>query len=101
MTRDQEYGHTISLPDEWERKDGHITSPEGGQLRIIDAKVIAGTTLDQFAEGVRDTPREEWWPSASVFEITNFGKRQVKCQEFYSPECRVQDMDTILRSFTP
>ena len=91
MTRQQEYGYTIDLPDGWSENDDYVMSPQGGQLRILESNVVAGTTLDQFAGWIRDNLRGDWWASASVFDITHFGKRQAGGQEFYSLKYQVQE----------
>ena len=87
-TRDQEYGYTIDVPDGWVDENDYV---KGGRLDIREFPLTAGMTLDQFAESVRDNLRREWWPSASVFEITHFSKKQAGDQESYSLEYRVRE----------
>ena len=91
VTRSEEYGHTIDIPDDWVEEDGYVRSVPGGALFVRELDQTAGTTLDRFAESVRDNLRQEWWPSASLFEITSFGKKRLGDQDFYWMEYRVQE----------
>ena len=92
-TREREYGYTISAPDGWvEEWEGRYERPEiGGALSIRSQILSSETTLNQYSESVRDNLRQEWWPSASLFEITSFQKIQIGGQEFYSLQYRVQE----------
>ena len=91
VNRDHEYGYAIDLPDDWVEEEGYIASAPGGEMFIRDIDLPAGTTLQQYAESVRDNLRHDWWPSASMFEITSFGKRTSGGRELYSVEYRVQE----------
>ena len=91
VTRDQEYGYTLDLPDDWVEEEGYIASAPGGEMFILDIDLPAGTTVEQYAESVRDNLRQDWWPSASLFEITSFEKRRAGDQELYSVAYRVQE----------
>ena len=91
VTRDQEYGYTIDIPDGWVEQEGYARSVPGGELFIRELDLAAGTTLDQFAESARDNVRHEWWPSASLFEITSFEKRRAGDQDSYFMEYRVRE----------
>ena len=91
VTRSQEYGYTIDIPDAWVEDEGEIRSIPGGTLSIHAVELAAGTTLEEFAESVRDNLRQEWWPSALLFEITSFEKRRAGDPESYSLEYRVQE----------
>ena len=90
VTRDQEYGYTIDLPDGWVVEEEHLSSPQGGSLYVRSVNLVAGTTLDEYAESVKDNLRGDWWPTASVFEITHFDKKTAGDQELYSLVYRVQ-----------
>ena len=92
-TRDREYGYTIDIPDGWvEEGEGRYSGQEsGGTLRIRSQELESETTLDQYAESVRDNLRQEWWTSASLFEITSFEKEQAGNQDFYSLRYRVRE----------
>ena len=92
-TRDQEYGYTIDLPDGWvEEGEGLYERRKiGGVLRILSQTLSSETALGQYAESVRDNIRQDWWHSASLFEITSFKKGQIGNQEFYSLRYRVQE----------
>ena len=52
------------------------------------------TTLQQFAESVRDNLRGDWWPTASLFEITTFESRQYGEQEIYFVNYLVRESPT-------
>ena len=92
-TRDQEYGYTVDLPDGWvEEGEGRYSGQDsGGTLRIRSQSLESETTLGQYAESVRDNLRQEWWPSASLFEITSFEKERTGNQEFYELRYRVRE----------
>lgn len=89
-TRIEEYGYTIDIPDGWIEEEGHIQSVPGGEMYIREADLPAGTSLDQFAESIRDSAREELWPSATLFEISSFERKRYQDQESYLLEYRVQ-----------
>ncbi len=91
MTRAEEYGYTIDIPDEWVDEGGYIRSVPAGRLDIRAVGLPFRTTLDQFAQSVRDNLRQEWWPSASLFEITSFAETQIAGQDSYYLEYRVQE----------
>ena len=92
MTRDQEYGYTIDVPNNWnETEEGRWRSVPGGKMVVRDIHLPAGTTLDQYARSVRDNLRRDWWPSASLFAIISFQKRRAGDHEFYFVEYRVQE----------
>ena len=93
VTRDLEYSHSISLSDDWtEELEGRYsrTSP-GSQLRITSLELGSSVTLEQYSAWVRDGLREEWWPDASLFEVTEFRKKQIDGQDFYSIAYRVRE----------
>lgn len=60
-------------------------------MRIRSQELSSDTALKQYAESVRDNLRQEWWPSASLFEITLFQNEQSSGQEFFSLHYRVQE----------
>ena len=90
VTRDQEYGYTIDIPDDWVDEGRYTRSVPGGALIVRELDMAAGTTLDQFAESVRNNVRQEWWSSASLFEITSFENRRAGDQDFYFMGYRAQ-----------
>lgn len=51
----------------------------------------SGTTLEQFAESVRDGLRGDWWTDASLFKIDAFERRQLGDIDAYSIAYRVQE----------
>ena len=91
VTRSEDYGYTIDIPDGWVEEEGYIRSIPGGRLYIKSVDLTSQTTLDQFAESVRDNLRQEWWPTASLFEITSFEKRLSGDHESYILEYRVHE----------
>ena len=91
VTRSEEYGYTIDILDGWVEEDGYVRSIPGGKMFVRELDLAVGTTLDRFAESVRDNLRQEWWSSASLFQITSFGKRRLGDQDFYWMEYRVQE----------
>ena len=71
--RDLEYGHAVELPDSW-RQEGtgrYASASPWGRLEISSQHLASGYTLDQFAQLVLDDLRQDWWPKASLFEITS------------------------------
>ncbi len=90
-TREQGYGYTIDIPDDWVEGDWHITSVPGGRLSIRELDLLAETTLEQFAESVRDDLERQFLASALLFEITSFEKRQSTDQSSYIIEYRLQE----------
>ena len=91
MTRDQEYAYTIDLPGDWVEEKGRIRSAPGGAMSISSIGLSGRTTLDAYAQSVRDNLRQEWWPTASLFEVTSFERRRIGDQESYLIEYRVRE----------
>ncbi len=91
-TRDMEYGYTIEIPDGWvEEGEGRYYGQESGTLRVLYRSLDNETTLDQYAKSVRDNLRQEWLPSASLFEIRSFEKERTENQAFYSLRYKVRE----------
>ena len=88
--------YTIEIPAGWAKLEWSSDTDaiwDSGQevLRVRTYSQPAGTTLDRFAEKVRDTIQEDWREEgASLLEITAFGKRQVGGQDRYYLNYRVQ-----------
>ena len=91
MTRSEDYSYILDIPNGWIEEEGYIRSVPGGELHINAVDLNGQTTLDQFAESVRDNLRREWWPTASLFQITSFEKSLVGDHESYILEYRVQE----------
>ena len=87
------YGYTIELPPRWVDESGgrYNGGNIGGHLRIRSDALLPGTTLDQFAETVRENLRSEWWADASLFEVTALEKVQIGDLELYSLKYRVRE----------
>ena len=59
---------------------------------VISAVELAdGTTLEQFAQSVRDGLRGDWRRDASLFAINSFERTQVSGEDAYSIAYRVQE----------
>ena len=111
VTREQGYGYTIDIPDDWEDRGDYIESVPEGELTIRAYDLLAETTLTQFAESLKDNLEQELSASAYVFEITSFEKRQWAGQDSYiieylqgnSPDYCVKDVveRIVLRSSLP
>ena len=95
-TRDKEYGYTFELPDGWVKEgEGRYTGQDSGGFLSVRSHGLSGAaTLQQFAESVSANLRQEWWPSASLFEITLSRKERIDSREFYSLQYRVQESPT-------
>ena len=90
-TRQEGYGYTIDVPDDWVEDGRSIRSEHSGFILIRELDLPAETNLDEFAKSVRDNLKQEWSMSAWLFEITSFEKRRVSDQDFYILEYRLQE----------
>ena len=71
-SRDMEYDYTIELPDSWRREGTGIyssTSP-WGRVGISSQYLPREYTVDKFTRLIWYDLRKDWWPTASLFEIT-------------------------------
>ena len=93
VTRNQEYAYDIDVPEGWTLEHGEYknTEEDQGRLVIIVEELADGTTLERFAQSVRDGLREDWGPDASRFEITNFERTKVGGRDAYSIAYRVRE----------
>ena len=87
----EEYGWEIDLPRGWIDDGESIRSEPGGELEVLEVELRAGTTLEDFADSVIDNLRQDWWLTASRFEVNRVEKRQVAGNEFYFVEYVVQE----------
>ena len=87
----EEYGWEIDLPRGWIDDGKSIRSAPGGELEVLGVDLRAGTTLEDFADSVIDNLRQDWWLTASRFEVNRVEKRQVAGNEFYIVEYVVQE----------
>ncbi len=73
LKREMEYTYTIELPDNWneERESRYSSGSTSAQLTISTQLLPNGYTVDQFSQFARDDLQKDWWPNASLFEITS------------------------------
>ena len=90
VTREQGYGYTINMPDGWVDEGYSIASAPHGELFIRGYDLSPETTLEQFAESVRDELERQHSASAFVFEITSFEKSQSAVEDSYIIEYRLR-----------
>ena len=90
-TRQQGYGYTIDVPDDWVEDGRYIQSLPGGDLLIRELDLDAETKLEEFAKSARDNLKQKWSVLAWLFEITSFEKRREGDQDFYIMEYRLQE----------
>ena len=91
-TRDEEYTYSIDLPDDL-RKEGegaYFSDKTGRRVRVAAVELRSGTTLEQFAESVRDGLRGDWWTDTSLFEIDSFERIRLGDVDAYSIAYLVQ-----------
>ena len=91
MTVTEEYGYEIELPSGWVEEDGHIESSPGGKMYITGINLPAGSTLESYADAVTDNLRQDWWLTASRFEINSINKSKKDGKEYYIVEYVVQE----------
>ena len=75
------------------RKEGegvYFSDKTGRRVRIAAVELRSGTTLEQFAESVRDGLRGDWWTDTSLFEIDSFERIRLGDVDAYSIAYRVQ-----------
>ena len=67
-----EYDYAIELPDSWRREGTGIYSNSSpwGRLGISSQYLPREYTVDQFTRLILYDLRKDWWPIASLFEIT-------------------------------
>ena len=95
--RDGKYAYSIELPydqNDWWRDDAYIISDIAGWVNVAAVELGNRTTLDQYAESVRDGLRDDWWTDASLFEITSFERKRLGDLDAYSIAYRVQKNHT-------
>ena len=90
-TRQQGYGYTIDVPDDWIEDGRYIRSVPDGELLILELDLPSETKLEEFAESAMDNLKQEWSMSAWLFEMTSFEKRREDDQDFYIMEYRLQE----------
>ena len=91
--RELEYNYTIELPDGWSQdgEDRYSRASSSARLAISSQLLPAGYTVDQFSQFVRDDLQKDWWPNASLFEITSVEEGLADNQLAMSILYRVQE----------
>ena len=91
--RELEYSYTIELPDGWSQdgEDRYSSASSSARLAISSQLLPAGYTVDQFSQFVRDDLQKDWWPNASLFEITSVEEGSADNQPAISILYRVQE----------
>ena len=95
VIRNHDYDYAIDLSAAWVKEWGGHTeafwTSDSGSVHMRTYLQPAGTTLEQFAQRIRDGARQDWWEDASLFEINSFERRQVEGQERYVLKYRVRE----------
>ena len=88
VTANEEYGYTIDIPEDWVDERELIL---GGEVWIEVIDLSVGTTLDQYAQAVKDWLFPERWYGAELqqLKVTKFEKRESRTQEFYLLEYEI------------
>ena len=91
LTREQGYGYTIDIPEDWVDRGNYFDSVPHGRLFVLEHHLHTETTLEQFAESVRDNLKRQFSTTAAVFDITSFEKRQSGGQDSYILKYRLRE----------
>ena len=69
--RDLEYDYTIELPDNWSQEwpGRYGSSRPWGRLEISSQLLPGGYDLNRFTQLVLYGLRQDWWPTASLFQV--------------------------------
>ena len=93
VNNDLDYSYTISLTNAWdqEREGVYSRTFPWSQLRVTSQYIETGTNLKNFSETVRSGLRDEWWPNASLFDISSVEEVQLGDVPSYRIRYRVQE----------
>ena len=93
VNNDLDYSYTISLTNAWdqEREGVYSRTFPWSQLRVTSQYIETGTNLKNFSETVRSGLRDEWWPNASLFDISSVEEVQLGDVPSYRMRYRVQE----------
>ena len=93
VNNDLDYSYTISLTNAWdqEREGVYSRTFPWSQLRVTSQYIETGTNLKNFSETVRSGLRDEWWPNASLFDISSVEEVQLRDVPSYRMRYRVQE----------
>ena len=107
--RDMEYDHAVELPDTWRQEwtGRYGSASPWGRLDISSQYLPSGYTLDQFAQLVLYGLRQDWWPNASLFEVTSVEEvltgdqpgRRIRYRVQEAPQYCVVDVDELVAVF--
>ena len=88
-----DYSYTISLTNAWdqEREGVYSRTFPWSQLRVTSQYIETGNNLKNFSETVRSGLRDEWWPNASLFDISSVEEVQLGDVPSYRMRYRVQE----------
>ena len=83
----------MDLPDGWveERAGAYSNASPWARLTTSSQYLSIGYTVGQFASLVHDDLRKDWWPAASLFEITSVEEAEVGSQPARRIRYRVQE----------
>ena len=105
-SRDMEYDYTIELPDSWqrERKGTYSSTSPWGRLGISSQFLPREYTVDQFTDLILYDLRNDWWPNASLFEVTSVEEsmrgeqptRRIRYRVQEAPEYCAVDVDELV-----
>ena len=93
LKRETEYSYNIMLPDGWKQEaEGRYSSASPwAHLEITSRSLPAVYNVDQFTELVQSGLWKDWWPNASLFEITSVEDSQQDHHSAKSIRYRVQE----------
>ena len=91
--RELECNYIVALPDGWKQHgEGIYGSDSPWAWLSISSQILPdGSTSDQFSQFVQDDLQKDWWPTASIFEITSAEEGQTDGQPTRHIRYRVQE----------
>ena len=105
-SRDLEYDYTIEVPDSWqrERKGTYSSTSPWGRLGISSQLLPREYTVEEFTRLILYELRKDWWPNASLFEVTSVDEsmrvhqpaRRIRYRVQEAPEYCVVDVDELV-----
>ena len=102
MNVSHEYTFAVDVPQGYVKQHATSWLSDGrgshvwGELHVRTASRPPDTTLDRFAQSVRNNVQQEWmtrWPSAPLFQITSFEKRRTGDRALYHLKYRVRESE--------
>ena len=91
--RELEYDYTIELPDGWQQdnEDRFSIASPWAHLEITSRRLPLGFDVDQLSQLVQGDLRKDWWPNASLFEITSVEEGLTDNQPTIRVRYRIQE----------